>query len=61
VKGNKYIYGLTDDKLLKLKQAGFLKIEDLAMASDDAIRAIDGVGVAWFKRIRDVVTQAVWM
>lgn len=56
-----YIYGFTEHRLSKLKAAGFLTIEDLATATDDAILAVESVGPEWLKRIRDVVTQAVWM
>lgn len=56
-----YPYGLTEDKLGKLQQANFLTVRSLAMASDEQIDSVYGVGKAWVKRIRDVIGQAVWM
>lgn len=56
-----YPYGLTEDKIGKLQHANFLTVRSLAVASDDQLDSIYGVGEAWIKRIRDVIGQAVWM
>jgi hypothetical protein len=61
VKSPMYTYGLTADKLQRLKGAGFLKVEDLANATDDQIDEVQSIGPSWVRRIRDLVAQAVWM
>jgi hypothetical protein len=56
-----YPYGLTNDKLARLKGAGFLKVGQLAGASDYDLKQIEYVGSATVRRVRDVVLQAIWM
>lgn len=60
-KSNAYPYGLTDDKINRLKDAGLERIVDVAEASDRKLLEIDYVGPRHLKRIRDVVYQAIWM
>lgn len=58
---NAYPYGLTTDKIVRLREAGINSIQDLAEVSDDKILDIYMVGPRSLKRIRDVVYQAIWM
>lgn len=60
-KSNAYPYGLTDDKIERLRGAGLNTVEKLADASDQALHAIFGIGEVTVNRIRDVVHQAIWM
>jgi hypothetical protein len=60
-KSNAYPYGLTDDKIERLRGAGLNTVEKLGDASDDALHKIFGIGEVTVKRIRDVVHQAIWM
>jgi hypothetical protein len=61
IKSNIYPYGLTQTKADQLNQAGFSTIRDLLNAKDQQIDDVPSIGQAWVKRIRDVVSQAVWM
>jgi hypothetical protein len=56
-----YPYGLTDNKIKHLKDAGFLKIRDLAVALDSELLEAKSVGPHAVKTIRSTVAQAVWM
>jgi len=56
-----YPYGLTESKYEELTHAGFTTINDLALATDIQLLAIDGIGSAHLKRIRNVVAQSIWM
>lgn len=56
-----YPYGLTEDKVERLENAGLTTIKDVAEAEDNTILAINMVGKASLKRIKDVVYQAIWM
>lgn len=60
-KSKAYPYGLTDDKINRLKNAEILTVEQLAETSDSDLMEIDMVGPATVKRIRDVMLQAIWM
>jgi hypothetical protein len=60
-KSNPYPYGLSDQKIQLLLNAGFQTVGDLVDASDDQIDAIKGVGDATLLRIRNVLGQAIWM
>jgi len=60
-KSNAYPYGLTDDKIDRLRGADINSVEELGNASDKELHAIFGIGEATVKRIRDVVHQAIWM
>ncbi len=56
-----YPYGLTNDKLTRLKDGGFQKVGQLAEASDYQLKQIHLIGSATVRRVRDVVLQAIWM
>lgn len=56
-----YPYGLTDLKIALLQDAGIQTIGDLAVASDETLRRLDGVGEVSLNRFRSVVGQAIWM
>jgi hypothetical protein len=60
-KSKAYPYGLTADKITRLKAAGIATVLDLANASDEVLLDIDMVGEATVKRMRDVTVQAIWM
>jgi hypothetical protein len=60
-KSSIYPYGLTENRILELKTAGFQTIGQLAEASDERLRNVDTIGDKWIERIRSVVGQAVWM
>lgn len=60
-KSNVYPYGLTENRIAELKQAGFNTIGQLADASDFDLRSVNSIGEKWLERIRSVVGQAVWM
>ena len=56
-----YPYGLTDDKITRLLDAGITTIGRLADAPDASLLAIEYVGERSLKRIRDVQHQAISM
>lgn len=56
-----YPYGLTDRQVEVLLAGNFKTVGDLASASDKTLKALDGIGDAHLRRIRNVVAQAVWM
>ena len=60
-KSRAYPYGLTADKITRLKQAGVSTIQNLWDTSDGTLRNIDGIGPSAIKRMRDVMQQAIWM
>ena len=60
-KSKAYPYGLTDDKIARLKSAGINTVQELADATDGRLLRIDMVGPATVKRMRDVMRQAIWM
>lgn len=60
-KSRAYPYGLTVDKITRLKQAGISTIQDLWHTADITLQQIDGIGPAAIKRMRDVMQQAIWM
>lgn len=60
-KSRSYPYGLTEQKILRLKEAGITTVGQLATASDEQLRDIDGVGDVFVDRFRSVVGQAIWM
>ena len=60
-KSKAYPYGLTDDKIARLKGAGISTVEELANTDDTELLKIDMVGPATIKRMRDVMLQAIWM
>jgi len=60
-KSRAYPYGLTEDKITRLKANNIRTVRELIATSDDRLLAIDMVGIATVKRMRDVSYQAVWM
>ncbi|MGJ5035406.1 hypothetical protein ACQR13_14985 [Bradyrhizobium sp. HKCCYLRH3059] len=56
-----YPYGLTQDMIRRLRDAGINTVGELASAQDDTLDAIDYFGPAKIQRIRAVVQQAIWM
>jgi len=60
-KSKAYPYGLTDDKIARLKSAGINTVQELANSSDDRLNSIEMVGEVTIKRMRDVTLQAIWM
>lgn len=61
VTSNAYPYGLTEDKIQRLKVSGFETIGSLAEATDYELDRIPRIGEVWVRRIRDVVNQSIWM
>lgn len=60
-KSKAYPYGLTELEITHLNDAGIRTIGNLAAASDETLRNIDGVGNVFLERFRSVVGQAIWM
>jgi hypothetical protein len=60
-KSKAYPYGLTDDKIIRLKSEGINTVQQLADTPDSRLRQIDTVDPATVKRMRDVMLQAIWM
>jgi hypothetical protein len=60
-KSPSYPYGLTEQKIGRLKDAGIETVGALATASDNKLLAIEGVGEVFLDRFRSVVGQAIWM
>lgn len=56
-----YPYGLSDQKIEVLSQAGFNTIGALAAADPDELQRVNSVGPAMCQRIQNVVAQAIWM
>ncbi|MEQ8965566.1 MAG: hypothetical protein RID91_07065 [Azospirillaceae bacterium] len=56
-----YPYGLTENKIERLRDAGFDTVGRVAEASDTDIKSIQTIGDTYLRRIRDVVYQAIWM
>lgn len=60
-KSNVFPYGLTDDKLQRLKEHGYKKVGELAEATEGQLKEIYMIGDKTVQRIRNVVEQAIWM
>lgn len=60
-KSKAYPYGLTEDKINRLKGKGINTVQALAETPDAVLMQIDMVGPATVKRMRDVMQQAIWM
>lgn len=60
-KSDAYPYGLTEDKIERLKGQGIVTVQQLADTTDDELENIDKVGPATIQRIRNVMRQAIWM
>lgn len=56
-----YPYGLTQNKVERLRSSGFTNVGELALASDERLDAIETIGPKSVKRIRNVINQAIWM
>lgn len=60
-KSKAYPYGLTEDKIARLKGEGINTIRELAETQNARLLQIDMVGPVTVKRMRDVMFQAIWM
>ena len=60
-KSNVFPYGLTDDKLQRLKEHAYKKVGELAEATEGQLKEIYMIGDKTVQRIRNVVEQAIWM
>ena len=60
-KSNVFPYGLTDDKIEKLKAEGYLTVGQLAECTENDLRRIYGIGDRSVEKIKNVVDQAIWM
>lgn len=60
-KSNVFPYGLTEDKLQRLKEHGYHNIGELAEATESQLKEIYMIGDRTIQRIRNVVEQAIWM
>lgn len=60
-KSDVFPYGLTDDKLQRLKEHGYKKVGELAEATEGELKEIYMIGDKTVQRIRNVVEQAIWM
>lgn len=60
-KSNVFPYGLTEDKIKRLKEHGYEKVGELAEASEDQLKEIYRIGDKTTQRIKNVVEQAIWM
>ncbi len=60
-KSRAYPYGLTDNKIRDIEQAGITTVGDLAETKDEELDAIRYIGSQWVERIKSVVAQAIWM
>ena len=56
-----YPYGLTQNKVERLRSSGIGHVGDLALASDEKLDAIETIGPKSIRRIRNVINQAIWM
>lgn len=61
VKSSAYPYGLTKSRVERLLNAGIKTVGDLARKSDAELDGISYTGDVTIKRIREVVSQAIWM
>ena len=60
-KSNVFPYGLTEDKIQRLKNSGYKTVGQLAEATEMQLREIYMIGNATIIRIKNVVEQAIWM
>jgi hypothetical protein len=56
-----YPYGLSEQKIAVLKQAGLTTIGQLADAPDEQLMALTSIGEVMKVRIKNVIGQAIWM
>ncbi|MDC9808495.1 ATP-binding protein [Rhizobium binxianense] len=60
-KSTAYPYGLTEDKIGRLRANGYLTVGQVAKASDYQLKQVYLIGPVTVRRIRYVVAQAIWM
>lgn len=60
-KSNVFPYGLTDDKIQRLKANGYQTVGQLAESSEMQLKEIYRIGDRTIERIKNVVDQAIWM
>ena len=60
-KGKTYVYGLTTRQINLLVENGYKIIKDVANESDDNLHDLEGIGDKTLLRIRNVISQAIWM
>lgn len=60
-KSKVFPYGLTEDKIQRLKQNGYITVGQLAEATEMQLQEIYKIGQKTIGRIKSVVDQAIWM
>lgn len=60
-KSNVFPYGLTEDKITRLKAEGYCTVGQLAECKETDLRKIYRIGDRTVERIKNVVDQAIWM
>ncbi|MEG0962587.1 MAG: hypothetical protein RSF88_06975 [Lachnospiraceae bacterium] len=60
-KSNIFPYGLTEDKIQRLREHGYGKVGELAEATEEQLMEIYRIGDKTTQRIKNVVDQAIWM
>lgn len=60
-KSSVFPYGLTEDKISRLKEKGYTTVGQLAESTEEELKQIDRIGVRTVERIKNVVEQAIWM
>ena len=60
-KSNVFPYGLTDDKIQRLKLNGYKTVGQLAESTEMQLKEIYRIGDRTIERIKNVVDQAIWM
>lgn len=60
-KSNVFPYGLTEDKIERLKAEGYCTVGQLAECTESDLRNIHRIGDRTVERIKNVVDQAIWM
>lgn len=60
-KSNIFPYGLTEDKIQRLREHGYGKVGELAEATEEQLMGIYRIGDKTTQRIKNVVDQAIWM
>lgn len=60
-KSNVFPYGLTDDKIQRLKANGYQTVGQLAESTEMQLKEIYRIGDRTIERIKNVVDQAIWM
>jgi len=60
-KSNVFPYGLTGDKINKLRQEGYQTVGQLAGCEKEDLKSIYGIGDRSAEKIKNAVDQAIWM